>query len=46
MLAWAMVTCHMLIWFIKWGLDGNLLHNMFSLHESVPPIHNLMRAPN
>lgn len=31
--AYLCVTAHMLVWFVKWGMEGNLLNNMFNVHE-------------
>jgi predicted ferric reductase len=32
-LAYLTVTAHMLLWFVKWGKEQNLLHNLLSLNE-------------
>ena len=31
--AWCMVTLHMLLWWIKWGMEGTLGHNIFTIND-------------
>ena len=31
--AWCMVTLHMLLWWIKWGLEGTLANNLFTINN-------------
>lgn len=40
-LAWFTVSLHMLLWFIKWGREGTLGHNMVTFsHLKISP-HNI-----
>ena len=34
-LAYLLVTVHMLIWFVKWGIEGTLLNNMFHIDNLI-----------
>jgi predicted ferric reductase len=45
-LCWLFVTTHLLLWFVKWGLEGTLVNNMFTIDNLIitngktPAIHD------